>query len=75
LIGAGRVDMFIIESNQNIFVLVYLLYGYTNGDGCIANAARTDEIIGLICNDMGLQPKGPKILTGDVNASVSKLPH
>ena len=75
IIGKGRVDLFCLEPIKNQFILIYAIYGYTNGDACPESAARTDDIIALCFSDSELRPYGPKLITGDLNASVGNLPH
>ena len=73
--GNGRVDIYCIEPIKNQFILIYSLYGWTNGDCCTANASRTDDLVALCLADCALRPKGPKMIVGDLNASVQNLPH
>ena len=70
IVGNGRVDICCLEPIKNQFLLIYAIYGYTNGDACTESAARTDDIIGLCLADSDLRPEGPRMIAGDLNASI-----
>jgi len=55
--------------------LVYVIYGHTNGNGDPEARDRTDDLLGLIFQDMDMQVPGPKFVMGDFNATVLNLPH
>ena len=70
----GRVHLYAIEVEADLFVSIYAIYGATNGDGDELAAAQTDSILQHILADCDLQPKGPKLIVGDLNASLHSLP-
>ena len=65
--GAGRVQLYAIQVNKQVTLLVYNLYGWTNGNTCREAAARTNSLIQAILEDMALQPPGPMLVLGDIN--------
>ena len=52
----------------------YVFYGVTNGDICPKAKQTSNSIMDAILDDMKQQPKGPKMIVGDFNASISSLP-
>ncbi len=66
-INQGRVGMYAHEVCKDTHVIIYTVYGWTNGLGDAEAAARTDDLLSLICADMDLQEEGPKLVVGDLN--------
>ena len=65
--------MYGIRVSPTSIVLVYNIYGTTNGDHCPRAREATNSILAAVIDDMWLQPKGPKLIVGDFNASISTL--
>ena len=74
IVGEGRADICCFEVSKNNFVVVYIIYGATNGDKSDEAAALTDALISCAISDAKLQPAGPKMIVGDFNATVDRLP-
>ena len=54
--GQGRVQLYAMQLAQEITILVYNLYGWTNANCSKVVAQRTDTMIQAILEDMELQP-------------------
>ena len=72
--GKGRCGMYGIEPCKNTIILVYGVYGVTRGDSSDQAAASTCDIISSILQDADEQEVGPKLIVGDFNASIHRLP-
>ena len=55
-------------------MLAYIVYGYTNGAIDDAANARSSDIIDILLEDMSIQDPGPKLIAGDLNTVISRLP-
>ena len=69
----GRVGLYTIQLSQDLFVMVYICYGYIGGTTDKNACNQINEYLQCICDDMQLQPPGPKLIVGDLNASIEKL--
>ena len=75
---AGRFALYGINIGNGevaLVALVYVTYGHTNGNGDPEARGRTDDLLGLVFQDMDMQVPGPKFVMGDFNATVLNLPH
>ena len=72
--GESRFGLYGIRTSSKSVLMVYVVYGVTNGDTCPKAKQTTNAIIDAILDDIKLQPKGPKVVVGDLNASVVSLP-
>jgi hypothetical protein len=74
LLSSGRVGMHTIAISNNCFVLVYEVYGITNGDNDDEAANRTSFLLDAILDDAAERDKIPILIAGDFNASLNRLP-
>ncbi len=54
-------------------MLVYNVYGWTNGATVKLSAERTAAILQAIFSDVELQPKGPVLIVGDLNGDLDSF--
>ena len=73
IVGGYCIGMYGIRVSPTSIVLVYNIYGVTNGDHCPKAREATNSILAAVLDDMTLQPKGPKLIVGDFNASIETL--
>ena len=50
------------------------IYGWTGGNKGSAEAARTDDLIAIALDQFENMAPGPKMIAGDLNATVEALP-
>ena len=74
ILDKGRVGLYGFEPIQNCWVSNYTIYGKTNGNIITENRQITDTILSHVFADINLQDKGPKIICGDFNCDIDKLP-
>ena len=72
--GAGRVQLYAIQVSRQATVLVYNLYGWTNGNTCKEASDRTNSLFQAILEDIALQPPGPVLVMGDINGDPDTFP-
>ena len=65
--GKGRVQLYAVQLDTEITILIYNIYGWTNANCNKEAAARTNNMLQAILDDMGLQPAGPRLVVGDLN--------
>ena len=70
----GRFSLCTLRLGPCCFLMVYIIYGWTNGNVDDQAANCTDALWSLILQDSGLQPPGPKLYVGDYSASLKRLP-
>jgi hypothetical protein len=56
-------------------VLFVVIYGWTGGLKGNEAAGRTDDLFGIIRNELFLQPKALTIMTGDINGDTDAYPN
>ena len=57
-------------------VLMYvIIYGHTGGRKDPKDAAATNTLLKIAHEELETQPKGPKVIAGDLNADPKNLPH
>ena len=59
IVGKGRLQTYAIQISQQGTVIVYCMYGWTNGNTHKEAAQRTDGLIKAILEDMAHQPCCP----------------
>ena len=72
---AMEAQLYALETDSGVFarvfvffVLIYDVYGWTNGAHNKSAAERTDDHLSAIIEDIRLQPPGPVMVLGDFNA-------
>jgi exonuclease III len=50
------------------------IYGWTGGKKGTVEAARTDDLIAIVLDQFEKMGRGPKMINGDLNASIDALP-
>ena len=55
-------------------MIIYCVYGYTGGNRCCREAAKTDAICEAIYNENMSQGNPPCLICGDINCNTSDLP-
>ena len=69
----GRVHLYGLDIGRGVIVHVYQVYGVTNGTNDKQAASITNSIIRHVLKDMEMQANLPVLITGDLNAELSKL--
>ena len=74
LIDKGRVGLYTFEVVKGQFLLCYIVYGYPNAEKDDEAAARTCDLPSMILHDSEQQDPGPKLIVGDLNAPIERVP-
>ena len=70
----SRVGMFAVNLTKGKVLTYVVLYGHTGGRKDQKQAAATNALLIIAHEELDAQPKGPKLLAGDLNADPSNLP-
>ncbi len=73
VLNQGRVGLYVFEVIPGVHLMTYVVYGWTNAEANDEAAARTDDLLTLIVQDLQLQEVGPKLIAGDFDGTLQSL--
>ena len=71
----GRMGIYAVNLTESKTLTYVIIYGHTGGRIGPKEAAATNILIQIAHAEMEAQPKGPKVIAGDLNADPTNLPH
>ena len=70
----GRINITLCNFGSKEAVYVCNVYGWANGEKCTIAAGKTNKLFQAARAEFDCLPQHPKILVGDINATVEQLP-
>ena len=71
----GRVGIYAVNLTKSKTITYVIIYGHTGGRKDPKEAAATNILLQIAHAELEVQPKGPKVIAGDLNADPKNLPH